>query len=67
MPRKYRKTVKVILETEAQNRNEAQGFLNDVAHSIHSLGHPLTTGGNGNRVVSMSHKSTGVTFVKKGK
>ena len=67
MPRKYRKTVRVVLETEAQNRDEAQGYLNDVAHSYHSLGHPLTIGGKGNRVVTVSHKSTGTTFVKKGK
>jgi hypothetical protein len=65
MPRTYRKEIKLVLETEAQNREEATMYLNEVAYSIHSLGHPLTTGGKENRVVTQSHKSTGPYHVTK--
>lgn len=67
MPRKYRKTIKIVLETEAKNKEEAKLKLNKVAHGIHSLGHPLTTGGKKKRTVAVSHNSTDITFIPKRK
>jgi len=32
--------------------------LQEVAHAIHSLGHPLTIGGKGRRKVTVTHTST---------
>jgi len=65
MSRLYRKEVKLFLETKAQNHSEAETYINEVAHSIHSLGHPLTTGGKNNRVVAVNHKSTRIKHIPK--
>jgi len=67
MARTYRKKINLVLETKAQNKDEAKTFLNEVAHSVHSLGHPLTIGGKANRVVTVDHKSTPITFIPKHK
>ena len=56
-----------MLETEAQNKELATKKLNDVAHSIHSLGHPLTIGGKTKRQVSVSHTSDTIAFIPKRK
>lgn len=41
--------------------------IQEVAHAIHSLNHPLIIGGNKKRKVHMTHKSTDVEKVFDGK
>lgn len=61
--RTYKKEINITLECKANNRDEATEKLNQVAHGIHSMGHPLTIGGKDKRKVSISHKSEKVTHV----
>ena len=63
--RTYRKDIVISLMTKAQNKEEAELNLNHVAHSIHSLNHPLVIGGKGRRIVAMSHNSSNIKFVPK--
>ncbi|GAG12024.1 unnamed protein product [marine sediment metagenome] len=61
--RTYQKEVRLILECRSQNQADATKTLNAVAHGLHSLGHPLTTGGKEKRVVSVDHKSRPIKHI----
>ncbi|MFW6272792.1 MAG: hypothetical protein ACOC2U_03330 [bacterium] len=56
----YQKEIKIKLT--GSNKKDLQA----VAHAIHSMGHPLTTGGASKRSVHVSHISTEPTKIFDG-